>query len=45
MIDLTQFSYTSKKKLLIASSVAALVGFAPTAADDLDDVAVAGANG
>lgn len=33
---LTQLSYTSVKNILIASSVAGLVGLAPIAVDDLD---------
>ena len=34
MAALIQFSYTSAKKLRMASSVAALVGLAPTAVDE-----------
>lgn len=40
MIALTQFSYTSVKNILMASSVAWLVGLAPIAVDDRDDVPV-----
>lgn len=34
MMALTQFSYTSLKKFLTASSVAGLVGFAPMAVEE-----------
>lgn len=39
MAVFTQFSYTSLKKFLMASSVAALVGFAPMDVDARDEVA------
>jgi hypothetical protein len=45
MTALTQFSYTSRKKLLIASSVAALVGLAPTAVAERDEAVVICADG
>jgi len=45
MMALIQFSYTSMKKLLMASSVAALVGFAPMDVEDLDDVDETGCDG
>jgi len=45
MIALTQFSYTSWKKFLMASSVAGLVGLAPMAVDDRDDGVLDGAEG
>lgn len=37
MMALTQFSYTSVKNILMASSVAGLVGLAPMAVDDRDE--------
>jgi len=45
MMALTQFSYTSVKKFFMASSVAALVGFAPIAVLDLDEAADVGVEG
>lgn len=41
MMALTQLSYTSKKKFLMASSVAALVGLAPMDVDAREEGAVA----
>jgi hypothetical protein len=45
MIALTQFSYTSVKNILMASSVAGLVGLAPIAVDNRDDAPDVGTMG
>lgn len=37
MTALTQFSYTSAKNILMASSVAGLVGLAPMAVEERED--------
>jgi hypothetical protein len=45
MTALTQLSYTSVKNILMASSVAGLVGFAPIAVDDREELVDVGTIG